>query len=73
MTRHCPQLFACDTDRALHTLSAFFFSPAGLRLHPNKEDCLVLDFVDTIKKHELVTVPTLLGLKPDFDAKCTFP
>ena len=33
----------------------------------------MLDFVDTIKKHELVTVPTLLGLKPDFDAKCTFP
>ncbi|CEP12934.1 hypothetical protein [Parasitella parasitica] len=37
----------------------------GLRLFPGKEDCLVIDFVDSFTekgKHSLVTIPTLLGL-----------
>ncbi|KAF9932861.1 hypothetical protein FBU30_007192 [Linnemannia zychae] len=34
----------------------------GMRLHPGKEDCLVLDFVDVVKGDGLVTLPTLLGL-----------
>ncbi|KAL0095112.1 P-loop containing nucleoside triphosphate hydrolase protein [Phycomyces blakesleeanus] len=37
----------------------------GMRLYPNKKDCLVVDFVDSfdrIGKNGLVTIPTLLGL-----------
>ncbi|KAI9021032.1 P-loop containing nucleoside triphosphate hydrolase protein [Phycomyces nitens] len=37
----------------------------GMRLYPNKKDCLVIDFVDSFErvgKDGLVTVPTLLGL-----------
>ncbi|KAF9907279.1 hypothetical protein EC991_011180 [Linnemannia zychae] len=34
----------------------------GMRLHPGKEDCLVLDFVDVVRGDGLVTLPTLLGL-----------
>ncbi|GJJ71409.1 ATP-dependent helicase IRC3 [Entomortierella parvispora] len=37
----------------------------GMRLHPGKEDCLVLDFVDVVRGDGLVTVPTLLGLETD--------
>ncbi|KNC69466.1 hypothetical protein SARC_18023, partial [Sphaeroforma arctica JP610] len=38
----------------------------GLRLHPGKENCLVLDVVDVVNKHDLVTLPTLLGLSSEF-------
>jgi ATP-dependent helicase IRC3 len=37
----------------------------GLRLFPGKEDCLLIDFVDSFKRSGtdgLVTIPTLLGL-----------
>lgn len=37
----------------------------GLRLFPDKENCLVIDFVDNFKRtgtSGLITVPTLLGL-----------
>ncbi|KAG0281973.1 hypothetical protein BGZ96_000963 [Linnemannia gamsii] len=37
----------------------------GMRLHPGKEDCLVLDFVDVVRGDGLVTLPTLLGLDTD--------
>lgn len=33
----------------------------GTRLHPGKEDCLILDFVD-VSAMSLVTLPTLMGL-----------
>ena len=33
----------------------------GLRLAPDKDNCLVLDFVDNSKRHKLVTVLDLLG------------
>ncbi|TPX36118.1 hypothetical protein SmJEL517_g01595 [Synchytrium microbalum] len=42
----------------------------GLRTHPDKTDCLVLDFVDTTTHGTLgqqQTAPTLLGLPVDFD------
>lgn len=39
----------------------------GLRLFPKKEDCLFLDVVDTLQRGSLMTVPSLLGLSPDFD------
>ncbi|KAI8919472.1 P-loop containing nucleoside triphosphate hydrolase protein [Powellomyces hirtus] len=41
----------------------------GLRPHPDKEFCRVIDICDTILKAkiELATVPTLLGLSRDFD------
>ena len=41
----------------------------GLRLFDTKEDCLVLDVVDTCKSNTLMTIPTLIGLKEDFDAE----
>ncbi|RKP09189.1 P-loop containing nucleoside triphosphate hydrolase protein, partial [Thamnocephalis sphaerospora] len=34
----------------------------GMRLSPHKKDCLVLDFVDSVQRQSLVTIPTLLGL-----------
>lgn len=37
----------------------------GMRLHPSKKDCLVIDFVDNFTRAGrcgLVTIPTLLGL-----------
>lgn len=37
----------------------------GMRLHPDKQDCLVIDFVDNFErtgKEGLVTFPTLMGL-----------
>lgn len=36
----------------------------GTRLHPGKEDCLVLDFVD-LNDVKLTTLPTLFGLPQD--------
>lgn len=36
----------------------------GLRLHPGKVDCVVLDVVDVAKKHSLQAVPVLYGLPP---------
>ncbi|KAF9388321.1 hypothetical protein CPB97_001245 [Podila verticillata] len=36
----------------------------GMRLHPDKTDCLVLDFVDVVRGDGLVNLPTLLGLDP---------
>eukprot|EP01134_Creolimax_fragrantissima_P006533 CFRG6533T1 len=38
----------------------------GLRLFPGKVDCLVLDVVDIVSSHDLVTTPTLLGLDSNF-------
>lgn len=35
----------------------------GMRLHPSKKDCHVIDMVGTITKG-IVTVPTLFGLDP---------
>ncbi|CAO3626125.1 unnamed protein product [Cunninghamella blakesleeana] len=37
----------------------------GMRLSPNKENCLMIDFVDNFKRSGLVTFPTLLGLDPN--------
>jgi ATP-dependent helicase IRC3 len=39
----------------------------GLRLFPGKADCLILDMVDNCGRNTVVTVPSLLGLDPDFD------
>lgn len=35
----------------------------GLRTAPDKQDCLVIDFVDGSKKHSLITLATLAGGK----------
>ncbi|KAJ1918548.1 DEAD DEAH box helicase, partial [Mycoemilia scoparia] len=38
----------------------------GLRLFESKKDCLVIDFIDSFSKDNLVvTTPTLLGMNPD--------
>ena len=39
----------------------------GTRLNPGKEDCIVLDVCDNYKRCSLVTLPSLLGLNPEFD------
>lgn len=36
----------------------------GLRTHPGKSDCIVLDLVDIARKHSLQTAATLFGLPP---------
>lgn len=41
----------------------------GLRLHPGKQDCAILDCVDVCQKRGVVTVPSLLGLVPHFNMK----
>jgi superfamily II DNA or RNA helicase len=41
----------------------------GLRVHPGKENCIIIDIVDITKKHSLITSPELLGLPVGFDAK----
>lgn len=38
----------------------------GLRTAPDKDDCLVIDMVDSFRKKSFVTAPSLLGLDPDF-------
>ena len=45
----------------------------GMRLSPEKEDCLVLDFIDSCSQIPgLVTTPTLLGLDPTTEMKGQF-
>jgi ATP-dependent helicase IRC3 len=39
----------------------------GTRLHPGKTDCIIIDVVDNTKKCSLVTLPSLLGLKPEMN------
>ena len=41
----------------------------GLRLHPQKENCLIIFIYDDYLRHNLATVPTLLGLHPGFSMK----
>ncbi|CAI2185776.1 7242_t:CDS:2 [Funneliformis geosporum] len=42
----------------------------GMRLSPEKEDCLVLDFIDSYSQiPDLATIPTLLGLEPTVEFK----
>jgi ATP-dependent helicase IRC3 len=38
-------------------------------IQPAKEDCIILDVVDTSSKHSLVTMPTLFGLNEKMDLK----
>eukprot|EP00039_Didymoeca_costata_P011959 m.170741 g.170741 ORF g.170741 m.170741 type:complete len:605 (+) comp15341_c1_seq14:93-1907(+) len=39
----------------------------GLRLYPGKENCLVLDLVDNLTNNVSISVPSLLGLVPEYD------
>jgi ATP-dependent helicase IRC3 len=39
----------------------------GTRLSPLKKDCIVLDVVDATHRHNLVTLPTLLGMPRNLD------
>jgi len=34
-----------------------------------KQNAIVIDYVDICRRHSLITTPTLIGLKPNFDAK----
>jgi ATP-dependent helicase IRC3 len=36
----------------------------GLRIHPGKTDCILLDIVDIARRHSLQTAPVLYGLPP---------
>jgi len=40
----------------------------GTRLHPDKADCLVLDVVGASYDHSLITVPSLFGIRREFEA-----
>lgn len=39
----------------------------GTRLHPGKSDLVVIDVVDNHARHDLATVPAMLGLPSDLD------
>jgi hypothetical protein len=43
----------------------------GVRTAPGKQDCQVIDIVDNSRRyaHQIVTLPTLFGLPPEFDLK----
>jgi hypothetical protein len=41
----------------------------GLRLFPDKADCIVIDLVDVARKHTLQAAPVLYGLPPGLNAK----
>jgi superfamily II DNA or RNA helicase len=41
----------------------------GTRLHPGKDDCIILDMVDNHTRCSLVTFPSLLGLNPEMDLR----
>jgi superfamily II DNA or RNA helicase len=41
----------------------------GLRIHPGKEDCIVIDIVDIARRHSLQTAPVLYGLPPGLKAQ----
>ena len=36
----------------------------GTRLHPGKDDCLIVDVCDSYKRCSLITLPSLLGMNP---------
>lgn len=40
----------------------------GLRIHPGKTECKVIDLVDIARKHSLMTAPALFGLPPGLKA-----
>ena len=40
----------------------------GLRIHPGKTRCVVIDLVDIARKHSLQAVPVLYGLPPGLNA-----
>jgi ATP-dependent helicase IRC3 len=41
----------------------------GLRIHPGKPDCIVIDLVDVARRHSLQAAPALYGLPPSLVAK----
>jgi ATP-dependent helicase IRC3 len=41
----------------------------GLRIHPGKPDCIVIDLVDVARRHSLQAAPVLYGLPPSLVAK----
>lgn len=41
----------------------------GLRIHPGKTDCIVLDVVDVARRHSLQAAPVLYGLPPGVKAQ----
>ena len=44
----------------------------GSRIHPDKDDCLIIDMVGATMDHSLVTVPSLFGLsEAKYEAKMT--
>lgn len=41
----------------------------GLRIHPGKTECVVIDLVDIARRHSLQTAPVLYGLPPGIKAE----
>lgn len=45
----------------------------GLRLYPNKVDCLIVDMVGVTRKHTLIQAPVLFGITDDEDNRNAKP
>lgn len=43
----------------------------GTRSHPGKKNCLILDCVGATSKHDLMSIPVLMGLDPKSDSSKT--
>lgn len=41
----------------------------GTRIHPEKDNLIVIDLTDNSRNHQLVTLPTLFGLPAEFELK----
>lgn len=41
----------------------------GLRIHPGKEDCIIIDLADACQGKKPMGLPTLMGLPPDLDCQ----
>jgi len=74
------QVFTEGTDlpatacilNAKPTKSATLFTQIvgrGLRTHPGKSDCLIIDLVDVARRHSLQSAPVLYGLPPSLVGK----
>ena len=65
----CPDVSCIVHARPTHSSLLYRqMTGRGTRRAPGKVDCLVLDVVDVTLRHQLVTIPSLFGLPPDFDA-----
>jgi hypothetical protein len=66
----CPPLSAIIMARP--TKSGLLYTQCigrGTRISEGKENLIVIDLTDNSRNHQLVTLPSLFGLKPEFELK----